>query len=131
LPAIVSGVTRRDEGVIAMGKPLLLLVLALGVVGCVNQNTWRPTVDPYNDPNSASSGNVAGETAKGTAIGAGVGAAAGAIIGAIAGVPGTGAAIGAAAGGTAGGGYKAVESSDQFKTVFKNCMRERGHNVLD
>jgi uncharacterized protein YcfJ len=129
-----------------MGKALLLLVLSLGVVGCVNQNTWRPTVDPYNDPNSAtlsrdeadcrriahdSSGNVAGETAKGTAIGAGVGAAAGAIIGAIAGVPGTGAAIGAAAGGTAGGGYKAVESSDQFKTVFKNCMRERGHNVLD
>ena len=41
-----------------MVKPLLLpvralLVLTSDAAGCVNQNTWRPTVDPYTDPNTA------------------------------------------------------------------------------
>lgn len=124
----------------------VILVCALILAGCVNQNTWRPAVDPYADPNAAtlsrdeadcrriareSAGSSAGETAKGTAIGAGLGAAAGAIFGAIAGSPGLGAAAGAAAGGLGGGGYEAIESSRGFKTVFKNCMRGRGHTVLD
>jgi hypothetical protein len=123
-----------------------ILALALLLGGCVNQNTWKPSVDPYADPNAAnlsrdeadcrriareSSGSTAGKTAKGTGIGAGVGAAAGAIFGAIAGSPGLGAAAGAAVGGLGGGGYEAIESSKDFKTVFSNCMRGRGHTVLN
>jgi uncharacterized protein YcfJ len=126
---------------------IVAAVLALSIgSGCVNQNTWRPTVDPYNDPNSErlgideaqcrqiaqqSAGGTAQETGKGAAMGGLFGAALGAAIGAAAGNPGEGAAIGAAAGGFGGGARGASKSGDQFKQVFVNCMRGRGHNVLD
>lgn len=125
---------------------LLVLVGSLALPGCVNQNTWRPTVDPYSDPRAAtlsrdeaecrqiaknSAGSEVGETAKGAAVGGGLGAGAGAIFGAMAGNAGLGAAAGAAAGGMAGGTYKSVQTTKQFKQVFSNCMRERGHKVLD
>jgi outer membrane lipoprotein SlyB len=118
---------------------------ALVLAGCVNQNTWTPTVDTYNDPNAwrlsqdeaqcrqlamHASGSSLKQTAEGTAIGGLLGAAAGAAIGAAAGVPGMGAAIGAAAGGFGGGGYESFETTDQFKNAFDQCLRERGHQVI-
>ena len=121
---------------------LALLVLA----GCVNQNTWTPTVDPYTDPNAArlgtdeaqcrqiatqASGGSLESTGKGVLIGGLLGAAAGAAIGAAVGDPGAGAAIGAAAGGFGGGGYEGSKSSQSFQQVFENCLRERGHTVLN
>jgi uncharacterized protein YcfJ len=130
-----------------MPRALAPLACALVLVaGCVNQNTWTPAIDPYNDPNAAKLGvdeaqcrqiaqNAAGgslqQTGKGAAIGGLLGAAAGAALGAALGAPGEGAAIGAAAGGFSGGGYASSQSTQSFEQVFKNCMRERGHTVLD
>ena len=122
------------------------LALALALAGCVNQNTWSPTVDPYTDPNAArlgideaqcrqlaqqASGGSLQSTGKGAIIGGLLGAAAGAAIGAAVHDPGMGAAIGAAAGGFGGGGYEAAKSSQSFEQVFSNCLRERGHTVLN
>ena len=122
------------------------LAAALALAGCVNQNTWSPTVDPYTDPNAArlgvdesqcrqiatqSSGGSLQETGKGALLGGLLGAAAGAAIGAAAGDAGMGAAIGAAAGGFGGGAYGSSKSSQGFQQVFTNCMRERGHTVLN
>jgi outer membrane lipoprotein SlyB len=114
-------------------------------VGCAQQS-YRPTVDTYNNPNAQNltrdeaecrelarqaSGGTAGETAKGAVGGGLLGAAAGAAIGAAAGSPGKGAAIGAAAGGMGGGAYKGLSSDKKFKEAFRNCMRNRGYNVID
>jgi hypothetical protein len=122
------------------------LALVLALSACVNQNTWTPTVDPYTDPNAArlgvdeaqcrqiatqASGGSLQQTGKGVLIGGLLGAAAGAAIGAAVGDPGAGAAIGAAAGGFGGGGYEASQSSQSFQQVFENCLRERGHRVLN
>ena len=118
---------------------------ALVLVGCVNQNTWVPTVDTYSDPNAwrlsqdeaqcrqlamSASGSSVKKTADGTGIGGLLGAAAGAAIGAAAGDPGLGAAVGAAAGGFGGGAYEGFSTNAAFKTDFDNCLRERGHQVI-
>ncbi len=78
-----------------------------------------------------SSGGTATETAKGAVVGGLLGAAGGAAIGAITGSPGKGAAIGAAAGGIGGGAKQGIEAEDQYKRAYINCMRNRGHNVVD
>ena len=124
---------------------LLLAIAALVLAGCVNQNTWAPTVDTYGDPSAwrlsqdeaqcrqlamQSSGNSLRKTAEGTGIGGLLGAAAGAAIGAAAGSPGMGAAIGAAAGGFGGGAYEGFATNAAFKSAFDQCLRERGHQVL-
>jgi uncharacterized protein YcfJ len=114
--------------------------------GCVNQNTWTPTVDTYGDPNAwrlsqdeaqcrqlalSVSGSSTRKTAEGTGIGALLGAAAGAAIGAAAHDPGAGAAIGAAVGGATGGGVEAYKSNKAFEQAYERCLRERGHEVLN
>lgn len=119
---------------------------ALALAGCVNQNTWTPTVDTYGDPNAwrlsqdeaqcrqlamSASGNTLKKTAEGTGIGGLLGAAAGAAIGAAAGSPGMGAAIGAAAGGFGGGAYENFSTNADFKKAFDDCLRERGHRVIE
>ncbi len=145
-----SGIERRvepwEKRRRVVGSTCCLLI-ALLLVGCVNQDTWKPTVDPHNDPKSETlavdetecrqsakdgvGGSTTKETAKGAGAGAAVGAVAGAVIGAVAGSPGAGAAAGAAAGGAAGGTYKNIDASKEFQTIFRNCMKERGHTVLD
>ena len=129
-----------------MAKTWSVLVATIALAGCVNQNTWSPTVDPYTDPNAArlgtdeaqcrqiatqSSGGSLQQTGKGAILGGLLGAAAGAAIGAAAHDPGMGAAIGAAAGGFGGGAYEGARTSQSFQQVFTNCMRERGHTVLN
>lgn len=119
--------------------------LALACFGCVNQNTWTPTVDTYGDPNAYrlsqdeaqcrqlaihASGGSAKQSLKGAGIGGLLGAAAGAAIGAAAGSPGMGAAVGAAAGGFGGGAYEGFSSNADFKRAFDECLRNRGHQVL-
>ena len=76
-------------------------------------------------------GGLGAETLKGAGAGALVGAAGGAALGAVVGDPATGAAIGAAAGGIGGGAWQGVNSDAQFKQSFINCMRGRGHNVVN
>lgn len=124
----------------------LVLATATALAGCVNENTWSPTVDPYTDPNVArlgtdeaqcrqiamqASGGSLQQTGKGAILGGLLGAAAGAAIGAAAGDAGMGAAIGAAAGGFGGGTYEGTQSSEKYQQVFTNCLRERGHTVLN
>lgn len=124
-------------------------IIALTTVllsACATQTGWTPTVDTYNNPNSFrlsqdmaecdqlarhASGGTGMETAKGAGVGALLGGATGAAIGAIAGSPGTGAAIGATAGAMGGGTKMGIDSEDQFKRAYKNCLRNRGHNVID
>lgn len=78
--------------------------------------------------NSASTGT---EAVKGGVTGAALGAATGAIIGAFTGSAGTGAALGAATGAVCGGAYSGINADEQYKRAYKNCMRNRGHNVID
>jgi outer membrane lipoprotein SlyB len=116
------------------------------LTGCYSQGGWTPTVDPYNDPNayrinqdmaecknlaSQASGGTAKEAAIGAGVGGLIGAAGGAALGAIAGSPGTGAAIGAAAGGIGGGAKQGFEGESNYKRAYSNCMRNRGHRVVN
>jgi hypothetical protein len=124
-----------------LGVSLALLAL----FGCVNQNSWAPTVDPYNDPNAArisqdeaecrqlakqASGGSLRKTAEGVGIGGAIGAGLGAALGAIVGTPGEGAALGATMGAATGGAKEGAESNRDFKSAFDQCMRGRGHKVL-
>ena len=127
--------------------PILIstLLLALGAAGCATYSNWQPVVDPHNDPNAATiqqdthecealakdAGSAGTEAAKGVAVGGLLGAAAGAAIGAVVHDPGAGAAIGAASGGIGGGAYEGVSGDDEYKRAFINCMRNRGHNVIN
>lgn len=125
----------------------IFAVLATAVIatGCATYGGYQPVVDTYNDPNAyrlqqdqqecrmlaKEAGSTGTETAKGVAAGALLGAAAGAAIGAVAGNPGGGAAIGAASGGIGGGAYTGVDAEEQFKRAYINCLRNRGHNVIN
>ena len=128
-------------------------ILKVSVIGsslffsaCASQTNWSPTVDPYGDPNPQrinqdlyeckqlaiqASGGTVKETATGALIGGAVGAASGAAIGAIAGSPGTGAAYGAAIGGFGGGARQGYQSEDTYKRAYSNCMRHRGHYIVN
>jgi outer membrane lipoprotein SlyB len=121
-------------------------ILALCLSGCASQTGWTPTVDPYNDPNAAriqvdmmdckqlaqqASNDPALETTKGAAFGGFLGAATGAVIGAITGNAASGAAIGAVTGGASGAASQGLGSNDSYKRSYSNCMRNRGHSVLD
>ena len=80
---------------------------------------------------SMGSGGTAGNTAIGALGGAALGAAGGAIIGAFTGSAGTGAALGAGTGAIAGGAYKGIESEDNYKRAYSNCLRNRGFKTLN
>ena len=130
-------------------KTLSISIIFIGgtlISGCYSQGGWTPTVDSYNDPNayrinqdmaeckdlaSHASGGTAKETLIGAGVGGLIGAAGGAALGAIAGSPGTGAAIGAAAGGIGGGAKQGFESEGQYKRAYSNCMRNRGHRIVN
>ncbi|MGR8980324.1 MAG: glycine zipper family protein [Gammaproteobacteria bacterium] len=131
-----------------MKKSALIFVVTGSALlaGCYSYGGWQPTVDAYGDPNAyrinqdmaecrqlaeRSSGGTTTETAKGAAVGGLLGAATGAVAGAFAGSPGTGAAIGAAAGGGLGAAKQGFGAEDQFQRAYKNCMRNRGHRVVD
>ncbi len=135
------GMATANASAIAIAIGMGALVLS----GCVNQNTWVPTVDTYGDPNAwrlsqdeaqcrqlamQASGSSVKKTAEGVGIGGLLGAAAGAAIGAAAGDPGMGAAIGAAAGGFGGGAYEGFATNKSFESDFDNCLRGRGHQVI-
>lgn len=130
-------------------KKVTLGIVFIGSVlvsGCYSQGGWTPTVDAYNDPNayrinqdmaeckdlaSHASGGTAKEAAIGAGVGGLIGAAGGAALGAIVGNPGTGAAIGAAAGGIGGGAKQGMEGEGNYKRAYTNCMRGRGHRVVN
>ena len=125
---------------------LFLFVSVSLLAGCTSQSQWSPTVDTYGNSRAqylsrdmeecraiarSASGDTGEQAARGAGIGALAGAAGGAIIGAMVGSPGRGAALGAAAGGIGGGAMSAGRTEERFKQTFTNCMRERGHNVIN
>ena len=79
---------------------------------------------------SRSSGGTAYKTIEGGLVGGAIGAAGGAITGAFLGNAGQGAAIGAAAGGFTGGAYQGLSAEEAYKRAYSNCLRNRGHNVV-
>jgi outer membrane lipoprotein SlyB len=113
---------------------------------CATQTGWTPTIDSYNDANAfrlnqdmtecqqlaeRASGGTAQQAATGAAGGALIGAAGGAILGAIFGNPGTGAAAGAASGGIGGATRQGLNAEAQYKHAYSNCLRGRGHHVVN
>lgn len=124
-----------------------LLALLLLTAGCATQQTaWKPTLDTYGDANAhripqdeaecrelalQASGNTAAEAGKGAVVGGAIGAASGAAIGAVTGNAGRGAALGAAIGGTGGALRQGSGSHEEYKQAFRNCMRNRGHKVIN
>ena len=123
----------------------LVLCCVLGA-GCASRSTWTPVVDTYGDARAQyltqdlddcralaqrAAGGAVEETAKGAVIGGAIGAAAGAAIGAIVGAPGRGAALGATIGGVGGSTRRAADSDADFRRAYSNCMRERGHRVIN
>ncbi len=131
-----------------MVKRIIVVTAILGLLftGCASRGGYAPTVDPYGDPNAGrisqdtaecrtlaeqASGDTAAEAGKGALVGGLLGAAAGAAIGAAVGAPGTGAMVGAAAGGLGGGAKEGLSAEETFKRSYQNCMRNRGHNVID
>lgn len=128
-----------------MNMRWLFATSVLLLSGCYSYGGWQPTVDTYKDPNvqrleqdkvecqglARQAGSTGTEAAQGGVAGGVIGAAAGAAIGAAVGNPGTGAAIGAASGGIGGATMQGVGGEEQFKRAYINCMRGRGHNVIN
>lgn len=125
----------------------IIIVSGLILAGCATQGGWTPTVDPYGDPNAAAIGNnmaackqlalqasggTASEAVKGGLVGGAIGAAAGAALGAATGGDiGTGAAMGAVIGGMGAGVTQGVSAEQAYKQAYINCMRNRGHKVIN
>jgi len=124
----------------------LAVFLVAGAPCALAQSNWTPTVDTYGSSRaqylsrdmwecrelaSQTSGSAGGSAARGALRGGAVGAAGGAAIGAALGNAGRGAAVGAAAGGIGRGAQQANASETQFRRAYSNCLRARGHNVLN
>lgn len=129
----------------------ILLVAVLILMGCAtSQSQWTPTVDTYGSSRAQylsrdteecralamrSSGATSEQASQGAVSGGLLGAAAGAAIGGIVGGSrsslGRGAAVGATTGALAGGTSSAAQTEAAFQQAFTNCMRQRGHNVMN
>jgi len=109
-------------------------------------SNWRPVVDTYGSSRAQfvyrdleqcrqlalqAGGDRVGEGARGAVRGGLVGAAGGAALGAAFGNAGRGAAVGAVAGGVTRGVSRSSQSEAQFRQAYSNCMRQRGHRVLN
>lgn len=121
-------------------------LLALLTAGAAWARGWTPVVDTYGSSRAqylgrdleecrvlaqAAGGDAVGQGARGAVRGGLVGAAGGAAIGAALGNAGRGAAVGAAAGGVTRGVGSANQSEAQFRQAYTNCLRNRGHRVLN
>lgn len=124
----------------------IALCQCLFSAACAAQSNWTPTVDTFGSSRAQylsrdqwecrelavqTSGSTTGSAARGAVQGGVVGAAGGAAVGAILGNAGRGAALGAAAGGIGRGAQQASASDAQFQQAFRNCLRNRGHNVIN
>jgi outer membrane lipoprotein SlyB len=135
-------------------RRLLALSAAVAVLtGCAttSQTQWTPTVDTYGSSRAQfltrdteecralamrASGSTREQAAQSAAFRGLVGAATGAAVGAVVDRDNwRGARRGAAIGGAAGalsGGYGAASQTDAaFRRAFNNCMRQRGHTVIN
>ncbi len=128
-----------------MKKLTLLLTVILFTTGCASVTGYKPVVDTYGDPRAEflnqdsvecqqladqNSGAAKGAATDGVA-GALLGGAAGAVGGAFLGNPAMGAAVGASAGALGGVAKGSIEGDERYKRIYRNCMRHRGHAVVD
>lgn len=125
----------------------LAMAASTAMAACTGaQATWTPTVDTYGSSQAQylsmdleecralamrTSGYAPNEAVSGAISGGLLGAAAGAAIGAALGDAGKGAAVGAATGGFGAATARGVGSEQQFKRAYVNCMRNRGHTVIN
>ena len=126
-------------------KFILFLAVALMASGCASHGGYRPTVDPYGDKRADRIGQdlyeceglahqasrVGEESVKGAVVGGGIGMVGGALLGSLSGRPVSGAMAGATIGGLAGGVSQGMNADQRFVHAYRNCMRNRGHNVID
>jgi len=135
-----------------MNKPVLSLVLLLGLVGCsgpkpiLYPNAHFEAMGPdaverdiADCRNMAQSAGATPERGKGarvagsTVAGAGIGAAGGAVGGAVVGAAGSGSAIGAASGATMGllrGLFSSPTPSQAYMRFVDRCLSERGYEPM-
>lgn len=127
------------------GGAVLIAVQLVAGLGCATDAAWTPTVDTFGNERAQylsrdtaecralaqQAGASSGNPTQGAVRGAAVGAAGGAAMGAVLGNAGRGAAIGALAGGLSQGTRQAAVSDANFRRAFSNCLRSRGHNVLN
>lgn len=122
-----------------------LMVIVL-VSGCVSHGGYTPTVDPYGDERADRIDQDlyecqylareayryhSDETAHGILMGGALGAIVGGFFGAVAGDPGTGMALGATAGAIGGGVQGEMNAEQRYVWAYRNCMWNRGHNVIN
>lgn len=135
-------------------RRISVFLTALGILtGCAttSQTQWTPTVDTYGSSRAqfltrdteecrALAMRVSGSTseqAAQAAVSRGlVGAASGAAVGAVLNRDSwrgarRGAAVGATAGALSGGFGTAAQTDAAFQRAFNNCMRQRGHRVIN
>lgn len=128
-------------------KARLAAILGLALVwSTAALAQWQPTVDTYGSSRAqyvtrdmeqcralaqGAGGSAAQAGVRGAVTGGLVGAAGGAAVGAALGNAGRGAAVGAAAGGIGRGVGQASQSEQAFRRAFSNCMRQRGHRVIN
>jgi uncharacterized protein YcfJ len=137
-----------------MRRAYCLSVALLTLTGCatgVSQTQWTPTVDTYGSSRAQfltrdteecralalrTSGSTSEQAAQSAVSRGLVGAATGAAVGAVVNRDNwrgarRGAAVGAAAGALSGGYRTAAQTDAQFQRAFNNCMRQRGHTVIN
>lgn len=119
-------------------KSLAAVPVIILIAGCANSGAnYRPVIDGPVGPNyesdliacqqlAASQATLDGNTAGSVATGAGVAAASSVIVNDNSDDLGRAAAVGALAGLTA----DAVQKNAQREVIVKNCMRNRGYNVV-
>jgi len=121
--------------------PFAIVFIAFG--GCTSNSAWKPIVDPYNDPNAtriaqdeqecAVLAKQAGDpeaSSSDSAVTGGLARVAGAAVSAVVGNPVAGAVIGAASGGVGAAVSKPGAEMD-YRNALSNCMRQRGHKVIN
>lgn len=123
-------------------RKIIFLFSILFLSSCA---AYNPVVDPQSVRDTARYNRDAAEcralasrntdtatsVAKDSLIGGAIGAGAGTLFGVIAGDTIKGLATGAVVGGLAGGAKGGYESDREYETIFRNCMRGRGYNVLN
>lgn len=123
-----------------MIKTILVLMLFV-LTAC---QTFNPVVDPATITDdryfrdraecralAEANTNTVRDTGRNAVIGGAVGTGTGALLGTISGSTTTGLAMGAVIGGLAGASKGVYQSNRNFETIFRNCMRGRGYNVLN
>jgi outer membrane lipoprotein SlyB len=128
-----------------MKKFMAAAILVGTLAACASYTDWRPVVDTSRNPNNAKLEQDFAECralakqaadaleggGKGALVGALGGAAGGALLGAITGNAGMGAAIGASTGVVGGAAAGGVTADQEFKHAYVNCMKQRGHAVIN